>query len=125
MNTESKTVLLVDDEPDFLAAAKLALESGGYEVLTAKDAHDALEADRRHPCALAILDINLPDLNGYTLCRELRDHHAGMDLPVIFLSIRVELRDALAGLGVGARDFLSKPVSRGGLLAAVQRALAA
>ncbi len=122
---DTRTILLVDDEPDFLEAARLTLESAGYRVVTAADAQGALEAARHTPLSLAVLDVNLPDGDGYGLCREMRTQSEGADFPILFLSVRREMRDILWGIAAGARDFLTKPIGRQELLAAVDRALAA
>ena len=120
-----KTILLVDDEPDFLEGARRILESAGYRVLTAPDARSGLEAARKGPVSLAVLDVNLPDSDGFNLCREIRVQNDGTDLPVLFLSVRREMRDILSGIAAGARDFLTKPIGKSALLTAVDRALAA
>jgi DNA-binding response OmpR family regulator len=124
-HTHAPTILLVDDEPDFLEAARVTLESAGYHVITASDAHAGLEAARKSPVSLAVLDVNLPDGDGYGLCREMRTQSEGADFPVLFLSVRREMRDILWGIAAGARDFLTKPIGRQELLAAVDRTLAA
>ncbi len=122
---EKSTILLVDDEPDFLDAARRILESAGYQVLAASGAQEALEAVRGRDISLAVLDVNLPGTDGYELCRELREGHAGLDLPVLFLSVRGGLRDILYGVTLGARDYLAKPIGSSELLRAVARNLAA
>ena len=122
---EKTPVLLVDDEPDFLEAARLSLESGGYTVITAPDAESALEIARIREISMAVVDVNLPGMDGFELCRALRRSHPGQDLPVLFLSVRQEMRDMVQGIASGALDYLTKPIGRLELVAAVKRALAA
>ena len=122
---DKNPILLVDDEPDFLEAARLSLESGGYTVLTAPDGESALEIARTREISLAVMDVNLPGMDGFELCRALRLSLPGRDLPVLFLSVRQEMRDMVHGIASGALDYLTKPIGRLELVAAVNRALAA
>ena len=119
-----KTILLVDDEIDFVEGARTVLETAGYEVLSAGDAAGALEAMRGHEVSLAVLDVNLPDEDGYRLCRQLREQSPQADLPILFLSVRQDLKDVMFGVAAGARDFLSKPIGCRQLLGAIERTLA-
>ena len=125
MNPEHKTILLVDDESDFVEGARTVLEAAGYEVISAADGAEARQALQDRPVDLAVLDVNLPDDDGFHLCRELRERSEETDLPVLFLSVRKDFRDILFGMASGARDFLSKPIGRLELLRAVERTLAA
>ena len=121
LNTlEFPTILLVDDEPDLLSGLRNILEPAGYAVVTAASLSAGREALRKHKVDLAIVDVNLPDGDGFDFCRETR----GTGLPVLFLSVRQGMQDILKGIAAGARDYLSKPVSRPTLLSAVNRALA-
>ena len=120
LNTlEFPTILLVDDEPDLLSALRNILEAAGYAVVTAPSLSAGREAARTHKPSLAIVDVNLPDGEGYDLCRELTG-----TVPVLFLSVRKGMQDILKGIAAGGRDYLTKPVSRPELLSAVNRALA-
>jgi len=119
-------VLLVDDEPDFLQGLSLVLERNGFEVLAAPGADAAREILRCRPdLALAVLDVTLPDGNGYDLCRDARAAADRVDLPVLMISAKGELQNAVQGLFAGARDFLPKPFGPREFLAAVRRTLAA
>ena len=120
-----KTILLVDDEDDFVEGARTVLEAAGYSVISAHDGREARQALGEYPVSLALLDVNLPDDDGFHLCRELRERSEGVDLPVLFLSVRRDLRDILYGMASGARDFLSKPIGSRELLQVVERTLAA
>ena len=119
----SPTILLVDDEPDFLAGVREVLEAAGYSVITAPDLRSGREALKTKNLALAILDVNLPDGEGYELMNELR--RSGSTLPVLFLTVRNEMKDILKGIAEGGRDYLTKPFGKAELLAAIHRVLAA
>jgi two-component system, OmpR family, alkaline phosphatase synthesis response regulator PhoP len=100
-------ILLVDDEPDILKLGRLYLEREGYRVEEARDGESALrEVESRRP-ALVVLDVMLPKLNGFEVCRRLRD--AGRDVAILILTARDEDIDKIVGLELGADDYLTKP----------------
>jgi DNA-binding NarL/FixJ family response regulator len=110
-------VLVVDDDLSFRALARAVLEQGGYAVVEAADAAEALAAVREAPPAAVLLDVHLPGVSGYEVCRSLRDEH-GDGLPVIFVSgARTESYDRVAGLTIGADDYIVKPFAPDELLA--------
>jgi DNA-binding response OmpR family regulator len=105
-------VLVVEDEPDIAALIRLALERaelGGVEVIGTGDA--ALEAIVRHPPQLVILDLSLPGLDGRELCRLVRARPTTAGVPIIMLTARTSEADRVAGLELGADDYLTKPFS--------------
>jgi DNA-binding response OmpR family regulator len=110
-------ILAVDDEPTILEVVRLNLVAEGYEVVTAGDAWGALEALEARPCVLAILDVMLPDMDGFELARRIRE---GSDIPIIMLSARDTDVDKAVGLGVGADDYVTKPFSPLELVARVK-----
>ena len=110
-------ILAVDDEPTILEVVRLNLEAEGYEVVVAGDAAGALAALAERPCVLAILDVMLPDLDGFELARRVRDRS---DIPIIMLSARDTDVDKAVGLGVGADDYMTKPFSPLELVARVK-----
>lgn len=110
-------ILVVDDEPTIREVVRLNLEAEGYEVVTAEDAAGGLRAFAETPCALAILDIMLPDVDGFELARRLRDRS---DIPIMMLSARESDVDKAVGLGVGADDYVTKPFSPLELVARVK-----
>jgi DNA-binding NarL/FixJ family response regulator len=119
----SGSILVVDDDDDLCNVVVRALAPLGREVRTAATAAEALAAARRLPPSLVLLDVCLPDLSGYEVCRELRDEF-GDDLPILFVSgFRTEDFDRAAGLIVGADDYLVKPFVVGELIARVRRAI--
>lgn len=119
-NSAAAGVLVVDDDEALLELVQTILEASGIEVTTAATGEDALDAARRVRPALAILDVQLPGLSGYEVCRALREEH-GPALPIMFLSgERRESYDRAAGLMLGADDYMTKPFAPDELLARVR-----
>lgn len=113
-------LLVVDDDPLVCKGLKFNLEQAGYKVSTASTAHTALELAGRNPFDVAILDIGLPDENGFDLCKAIK---ARRDLPVIFLTARRRELDEIIGLEIGADDYITKPFSADVLLAHLRAVL--
>jgi DNA-binding NarL/FixJ family response regulator len=114
-------VLVVDGDPEFRAAISKVLQRAGYPTQQASTGEDALEAAGRQRPALVITETHLPGASGYEICRELREQ-CGEDLPIIFVSeARIEETDKVAGLLLGADDYLAKPIRFDHLLARVRR----
>ena len=102
---------LVEDDPDLATTLGLALERDGYHVARFATGRDGLEGILDNPPDLVILDLNLPDLDGLGVCRELRETPAVADLPIIILTARVTESDRVLGLDLGADDYITKPFS--------------
>ena len=116
-------VLVVDDDPLLRAYARRVLEDSGYRVVEAVDGVAAVKSARAVRPAAVLLDVNIPRLSGYEVCRSLREEH-GSDLPVIFVSgERTESFDRVAGLLIGADDYLVKPFAGDELLARLRSLL--
>ena len=114
-------ILLVDDNPKILSFLEPALEDEGYEVITAVDGLEALHlAERAHP-ALIILDIEIPEPSGLSVCRTLRER--GDDTPIIMLTVRDSMSDLEIGFDLGASDYVTKPFDIRELLARVKARL--
>jgi two-component system KDP operon response regulator KdpE len=113
-------LLLVDDEPRIRRVLRLALEDEGYDVAEAANGYDALAALRREPPDVVLLDLMLPDRDGFTVCREIR---RSSDVPVIMVTARTDSHDVVAGLEAGADDYVTKPVGPRELVARLQAAL--
>jgi len=111
------TVLVVDDQPDIVRLVRDYLERGGFLVLTAADGEQALQVARRSHPDLVILDLSLPGLDGLDVARALRRDG---DVPIIMLTARTEESDRVAGLELGADDYVTKPFSIQELLARVR-----
>jgi two-component system phosphate regulon response regulator PhoB len=105
------TVLVIEDEPDVLDLVRLHLRKAGYHVLHAIDGVDGLKKAReKHPAAI-ILDLMLPEMRGEDVCRQLKAREATARIPIIMLTAKVRPEDRVAGLELGADDYLTKPFS--------------
>ncbi len=112
-----KKVLVVEDEPTLVETLEYNLTRQGYDVCTAADGLAALEVARRERPDLIVLDIMLPGLDGFEVCRILRRE---MSVPILMLTARADEVDKVVGLEVGADDYLTKPFSMRELLARVK-----
>ena len=109
-NSESgKRLLVVDDEESIADLVATALRFTGYQVTTEQNGFDALRSVKNSPPDLVVLDVNMPDLDGFEVCRRLR--RDGHDMPVIFLTARDHLEDLRSGFRQGGDDYLTKPFS--------------
>lgn len=103
----AKKILLVDDEPDLLEMVKTILKDDGFQnIVTAVSVRDGATVSKTEKPDLAILDIMLPDGDGFSLMRQMREF---TDIPIIFLTAKDTGADKLAGLGLGADDYIVKP----------------
>lgn len=116
-----KTILLVEDDRRIAQNISRGLTDEGYDTVIAYDGFEGRQLAFSNPFDLIILDINLPGLNGYDLCRELRAENP--HLPVLMLTAYGEIEDKVTGLGVGADDYLVKPFDFRELLARVAACL--
>ncbi|WP_067672353.1 response regulator transcription factor [Nocardia miyunensis] len=103
------TVLVVDDEPYILDLLRSALRLNGFQVYAADDGSAALDMAMAHSPDILVLDVMLPDFDGFTVAQRLRT--IGCDAPVLFLTARDAVQDRLAGLAAGGDDYVSKPFS--------------
>ena len=113
-------VLVVDDDPDIALLIQVTLRRHGFEVDVTGDGMAALQAVRRHPPDLIVLDWQLPGLDGVDVCRRLRQSH---ELPIIMLTANAEVQDRIKGLDAGANDYVIKPVDPEELAARVRAQL--
>lgn len=116
-------VLVVDDEPDLLELVRYNLTKAGYEVACVESGEDALQHTREHRPDLIILDVLLPGLDGLAVCRALRRDAQTASIPIVMLTARSEDVDMIAGLELGADDYLPKPFSPRVLLARLKAVL--
>jgi len=114
------TVLLVEDEPDSAVLMAQILELEGYRVVEARGGAEALERAFDPSIRAALLDVMLPGIDGFEVCRSLRRDPRTIRLPVAFISARSRAEDRAAGLQAGADVYLTKPISRAALVSAVK-----
>ncbi len=114
-------VLVIEDEASILQGLRDNLEFEGYEVFTASDGLGGLDEIRKHDPHLIVLDLMLPKLSGYELCRKLRAE--GVNTPILMLTARGEEADRVVGLDLGADDYVTKPFSVRELMARVRALL--
>ncbi len=113
-------VLVVDDDPGIVKVVRAYLEQAGFDVLVAYDGKKALHIARHDKPDLVVLDLMLPEMDGWDVCRALRKES---DVPIIMLTARVEETDKLVGLELGADDYVTKPFSPRELAARVRSVL--
>ncbi|MCO5968573.1 response regulator transcription factor [Actinoallomurus soli] len=114
-------VLVVDDEPNIRDLVEVALRFHGFTVVTAATGDEALRRVREDRPALIVLDVMLPDLDGFEVCRRLRGN--GDETPVIFLTARDTSSDTVTGLALGGDDYVTKPFAVDALVARVRAVL--
>lgn len=117
MNSSRETILIIEDDPAMLRGLKDNFEYEGYRVQTASDGDLGLKAALAEPPDLILLDLMLPHVNGYEICRFLRDEK--MEMPIIMLTAKGQETDVVLGLKLGADDYVTKPFSIKELLARV------
>ena len=115
----ASTILLVDDNPVNLHVLLGTLDGRGYRLLVARDGRTALDIARRARPDLILLDVLMPDMGGFEVCRTLKNDEALRRVPVIFLSALGEVSDRVAGLSLGAVDYITKPIQPEEVLARV------
>jgi DNA-binding response OmpR family regulator len=113
----NEKILIIDDDETTVKLMSVLLERRGFEVIKAFSADDGLRKAYRHQPDLVLLDIMMPDVDGWEVCRRLRDMS---DVPIIFLSARGEIRDVVRGLEMGADDYIPKPYDNDELVARIR-----
>jgi two-component system KDP operon response regulator KdpE len=120
MSKSGARILVVDDEIEIMRALQRSLAAHGYEVFTASNGEDGLEAILQHRPDLILLDLGLPGMSGLEVCKHVRSQSS---LPIIVLSVKDTERDKVLALDLGADDYVSKPFSMNEVLARVRVAL--
>ena len=116
----ARTVLVVDDDPHIREIISFALEQAGMTAVEAVNGHKALDLVQQEDPALIILDINMPEVDGFQFCKEIRKTS---EVPILFLSSRDEEIDRVVGLEIGGDDYVTKPFSPRELIARVNAIL--
>ncbi|WP_143539159.1 MULTISPECIES: response regulator transcription factor [Rothia] len=123
MNTKEPEakLLVVDDEPNILELLATSLRFAGFEVVTAANGREALDKAETESPDLAVLDVMLPDMDGFTVTRKLRN--SGRLFPVLFLTAKDDTEDKVTGLTVGGDDYVTKPFSLDEVVARIRAVL--
>ncbi len=116
-------ILLVDDERNIVDLARMYLEKEGFRVESAPDGAQALDKIERDPPALVVLDLMLPEVDGWEVCRRVRASQGQADLPILMLTARDDDVDKIVGLELGADDYLTKPFNPRELVARIKAIL--
>lgn len=107
----TKTVLLIEDDGDLIRLLEYNLTEAGYLVLSARDGGSGLDIAERHAPDLVVLDVMMPGMDGWEVCRRLRASHTNPRVPILMLTAKAEEADRVLGLELGADDYLTKPFS--------------
>jgi DNA-binding response OmpR family regulator len=118
-----RTIIVVEDDEDIADSIRYNLEREGFRVRTAADGEQALEIILGGPPNLIVLDLNLPRMSGFELCRRLRAEPATAHLPILVLTARTDESDKVFGLNLGADDYVTKPFSIRELVARINALL--
>ena len=119
----AEKILMVDDDINALKLIGYTLHREGYEIIAAQSGQEALAKAQKEKPQLVILDIMMPGMDGYEVCRRLRAIPQTAQVPVIMLTARSQVEDKVAGFQAGADDYLTKPVIPAELLARVKALL--
>ena len=119
-SSRKHTVLIVDDEPRILDSVRMNLELEGYQVFEATNGQEALDEVRRRLPDLVVMDVMMPEMDGFEALRELRRFSA---VPVVLLTVKADERDVMHGLDLGADDYVAKPFSPGVLISRIKAVL--
>ncbi len=114
-------LLVVDDEPSIRDLLSASLRFAGYDVVTAENGTGALAQAEKHRPDLVVLDVMMPDMDGFEVTRKLRER--GRDMPVLFLTARDDVEDKVTGLTVGGDDYVTKPFSLEEVVARIRAVL--
>lgn len=113
-------ILVIDDNPSIVKLLARSLTLEGYDVVSANDGEDALNKFAKEKPDLVLLDLMLPGLNGFQICRIIREKYICNHVPILFLSARYSTEDKVKGLEVGADDYVTKPFDNAELMARVR-----
>lgn len=106
-----KKILVVDDDPYILMSLEFLMKKNGYQVMIARNGTEALEAINTVKPSLILLDIMMPDVDGYSICKHVKSKKELKDIHVVFLSAKTKETDVQKGLDLGASMYITKPFS--------------
>lgn len=118
-----KKILVVDDDPYILMSLEFLMKKAGYDVMIARNGTEALDSIEQHRPELVLLDIMMPDVDGYSICSQIKATPGLSDIIVVFLSARSKEADIQKGLDLGAACYISKPFSTRDLMKQVNELL--
>lgn len=118
-----KTILIIEDEEDHLEIVKLILEQHNYNIISARNGREGVESAQKNVPNLIILDVMLPEMNGYEVCKAVKGSSNTRSIPVIMLSIRSNPEDIEAAYKVGANKYMTKPFNLEELVKEVKKHL--
>ncbi len=124
-DTLKKKILLVDDEPDLVQMVSIRLKTAGYDVVSAYDGQQALDSVKQNKPDLIILDLMLPKMDGYKVCRLLKFDERYKKIPVLIFTARAQVEDVHLATECGANGYLTKPFEAQVLLKKLEELLAA
>lgn len=113
-------ILIVDDNIENIKVVGIVLKNSGYELIIAQDGYEALGCIKEVKPDLILLDIMMPEINGYEVCKILKNDVSTKDIPIIFLTAKIEIEDIVKGFEVGGVDYIAKPFIKEELLARVK-----
>ena len=119
----SKKILIVDDEADLVETIRFPLEMEGYHVLASYSGEDALNQARKENPDLILLDLMLPNLDGYKVCRLLKFDNRYKHIPILMLTAKTQEKDKALGMETGANEYITKPFEMDDLLKKVKQYL--
>ena len=117
-------ILIAEDEADIRELIKITLSFGGFEVVAAEDGRRAVELAQEGPFDLIMMDVQMPHMNGYEACREIKKIPTLREVPVVFLSAKGQSSEVREGLGAGAIDYMLKPFAPDELITRINQILA-
>lgn len=119
----SKRILIVDDEPNIVISLEFLMKREGFEAEIAADGEAALDALARNRPDLVVLDVMLPKMNGFEVCRQIRANPDSRDVKILMLTAKGRETEVARGLGLGADAYVTKPFSTKDLVAQIKRLL--
>ncbi len=119
----SRSVLVVDDEPNIVLSLEFIMKQAGFEVRVARDGNEAIEAFEASPPDLVLLDVMMPNRDGYDVCQTIRANPAWKDIFIIMLTAKGRDIEREKGMALGADDYITKPFSTREVIARVQQFL--
>ncbi|RKY86543.1 two-component system response regulator [candidate division KSB1 bacterium] len=119
--TDKKKILIIDDEPDLVKALKVRFQNEGYNVISAKDGAEGLEKARKENPDLIILDLMLPKIDGFRVCRFIKFDESYKHIPIIMLTARIEEEDKKLGFETGADYYMTKPFDNQKLMDVIKK----